>query len=122
MIGTVATRLLKGSKLSHAIFELNTGQQTLACFNRYFAKHANGVFTDKVVTRMHQPVGQIAGSRKQEQSTGIEIETPDRNPAPAGHLRQGGKHRRTMTWVITRHDLAFRLVINNHPWQTIREF
>ena len=70
---------------------------------------------------MHQRVGQIAIRRQQQQASGVDVESPHRNPACALDWRQAVEYGRASLWIFARGQLAFWLVIDDGArWLTLR--
>ena len=63
---------------------------------------------------MHQPVGQIPIGGKQHQSTGVDIQTADINPALPAYFWQMIKDRWPPFRIITGTDFAHRFVVHQH--------
>ena len=76
-IGTVTAKILDYRHRRGAIGEIDTFQQRLAGIVIDSAKHLDRIFTLPAIAGMHQLVGQITGSRENQQTLGIEVEPPD---------------------------------------------
>ena len=63
---------------------------------------------------MHQPVGQLARTRQQQQAFGIQIQPPHGLPFALKQPGQAAKHGRAILRIVVRDDFAGRLVVSNH--------
>src|SRR5690606_20770882 len=66
-----------------------------------------------LVTRMHQPVGQLSVRRQEQKPRRVEIEAADVDPAAPGRRRQALEDRRAILGILPGRDLARRLVIGD---------
>ena len=98
----------------HAVFQLDAGQQLLAHAFFQLAQRTHGVFAVDVVARVHQPVGQVARGREQQQAFGVEVEAADGQPFAGLHGRQAVEYRRTAFRIVVADDFAGRLVVHQH--------
>src|SRR5471032_1186102 len=104
-------------KLCQTIFQLDAGQQFLAHALFQLAQGTHGVLAVDAVARVHQTVGQITGSRKQQQTFSIEVQTTHSHPFARLHGRQTVEHGRTAIRVVMADDLASWLVVHQHAWR-----
>src|SRR5690606_17411236 len=91
--------------------------QLLLLLVSQFAQHTHRVLALSAVTRMHEPVSQIARRGQNQQALGIEIEAPYRQPLTDSHFGQAGTNRRTPRRVVVADDFASWLVIKNNAWR-----
>jgi hypothetical protein len=102
-------------ELGRAVIELNFGSQLLDLILGQPAKYTHSIGTLDLVTRVHQPVGQFAIIRRQQQAGGIEVEAADGNPTPLAN----GRERAEDGWAAFRigsgGDFAFGFVVDNYP-------
>ena len=63
---------------------------------------------------MHQTIGKFSARRKEQQTFRVEVKTTNSNPASTGNLRKIVKDARTSLRIAHTHNLAGRLVINQH--------
>src|SRR5690348_4930588 len=106
---------------SHAVVELHALAQRVLLLRGEGADHAHRIFAFDLVARMHQPIGELARGREQQQPLAVEIEPAHGDPLGASKPRQLLEHGRTAFRVGPAHDLAGRLVIQQHAGARRRE-
>ncbi len=79
------------------------------------AQDTNGVLALPAVARMHEPIGDIARGREDQQAFGVQIQAPHGNPARAARFGKTLKDQGTLFRIIAGHHLARGLVIQQHP-------
>jgi hypothetical protein len=114
-ICAVATQIIDLTEARRTIIEHDAIEQRQLRLIIDPAKNAHGVFSLPTVARMHQSVGDIARGGEDQQALGIEVEATNRYPARSLQTRQSLKHGGPMLGVISRADLARRLVVQQHP-------
>ena len=117
MIGAFfgATGIFDAVELGNAVFQQDTIQHGLALFLGHAATHAHGIFTDKTVGGVHQPVGQLTIGGEQHHAGGVDIQPADLDPAHPLQARQVIEHRRAPFRVVARAHFSRRLVVHNDP-------
>ena len=86
------------------------------------AQHAHRILALHFEARVGKTVGQLAGSGKNQQAAGIDIQAADGYPTAARRLRQAVENAHAPLRVVARHNLAFLLVIQDDTRQSIRPF
>ncbi|MNS97322.1 hypothetical protein D3C72_1316480 [compost metagenome] len=81
-------------------------QQRLAIGLGQLAQRAHRVFALHAVARVHEPVGDVARGREDQQAFGIEVETANRHPLAGLDARQAVEHGRTAFRIALAHDFA----------------
>ena len=112
-VRTFATQMLNDGEAGQTIFQLNTIFQLMQLCIGDLAQHAHGVFTLVAVTRVHHAVGNITRSGQDQQTFGIKIQSPYRQPFAFSGKRQAVKHGRTAFRIAVADDFARRFVINH---------
>ena len=110
-IGSRPADFLDNGKSRGAILEFNPSQQLPASILLDPAKDTNGVLALPAVARMHEPIGDIARSREDQQTFRVQIQTPHGNPAGAARLGKALKDQGTLFRIVAGHHLARGLVI-----------
>jgi len=87
VIGAAATGILNGSETGEAVFQLYTLDQSFEHFHVHLAEQAHCILAFNFPGRVHQTMGELTVSGKQEQTGGIDIKTA--NADPAAGLRFG---------------------------------
>src|SRR5213594_3472593 len=63
-------------------------------FARELAPHPHRVLALDLVARMHEPVGELARVREEQETAGIEVQPADRDPVTTPNSRQIVEHGR----------------------------
>ena len=110
--------------MGHTIIQLDTVKQQLLFVLAQGTQNAHGIFALQAKARVHQIIGQLTRTGKQQQALGVDVQSPDRLPLPLHQFRQLSKHGRTVLRVIMRDNLTHWLVVRNHPrrWRVDAEF
>src|SRR5690606_36547660 len=77
--------------------------------------HAAHVFAGDFMRGMHHRVGQLAVGGEQQQAGGVDVQAADGDPARTLEGGQGLEDGRAAFGSLARGDLAFGLVIHQHP-------
>ncbi len=113
-VSTFSTTGFYGAKLGNAIFKRHPFKQAFLLFIVQSAQHPHCVFTLQAKTRMHQLIGQLARTRQQQQTFGIQIQSANRLPFALKQLGQAPEHGWPVLRIIVRHDLSSRFMVGNH--------
>jgi hypothetical protein len=113
-ISALAAACLQRRELRHAIVQRHALKQAFFLFIVQRAQHAHSIFALQTKTRVHQPVGQLAGARQQQQTFSVQVKPPNGLPFALKQLRQTAKHGGPILWVIMRDHFASGLVIRNN--------
>ena len=92
LVGTFTVEELNVGKTRHAVFQQHAFFQALNHWLVDVATNANRVFTVNACRRVHQLVGQLTVSGEQQQTTGVDIQSTDVNPALTLGFWQVVKH------------------------------
>jgi hypothetical protein len=110
----VAAGVLDLLDLRRAVVELDAALQRLDLLVGEPSEHAHRVLALDLVARMHHPVRELAGVREEQQALGVVVEAAHRDPAAVLDRRQHAEHRGALLGIVARHELAGRLVIDEH--------
>ena len=113
-VSTFSTTGFYGAKLGNAIFKRYPFEQAFLLFIVQRAQHPHGIFTLQAKARMHQFISQLARTRQQQQTFGIQIQSANRLPFALKQLGQAPEHRWPVLRIIVRHDLSSRFMVGNH--------
>ena len=102
-------------ELGGAIFQLHAAAQALDDVFADFALDAAHILALDFARRMHQRMCQLAIGGEQQQTGGIDVQSPYRNPAGALEHRQVVEYGRSALGVFTRGDFALGLVVQQYP-------
>src|SRR5690554_1948735 len=114
-VDALAAELLNIGEAGRTIFEHDPFDHGYHMFPTHLAHDPHSIFTLDLGRRMHQAVGQLAIRGEQQQSTGIDIQTANGYPALALETRQTLEHGTPSFRILARTQLAFRLVVHDHP-------
>jgi hypothetical protein len=113
-VGAFAAAGFNAAELSHPVVKLYAFEQTFFLFVVQCPQHTDGVFALQSKTRVHQLVGELPGTRQQQQSFGVQIEPANRLPLPLVQLGQTAKNGRSVLRIIVGDNLAGGLVVSDH--------
>ena len=114
VIGTFAADILDGLQRGRTILQRHTSQQLLADLVIHPSQHPHRVLTLPTIAGVHQLVGQIARRGEDQQSLTVQIQPSHSNPARPTQTGQPVKDLRPRSRIITRDQLAGRLVVEQH--------
>ena len=100
-------------ELGRAVFEHHALFQALDHFLCDLTHDAHGIFAVHLIGRVHQAVGQLTISGKQQQATGVDIQATDVDPAAVLEARQAVKNGGATFRVIAGTDFALGLVVQH---------
>jgi hypothetical protein len=112
-VGTLAAAGFNRPELSHAVVELHAFQQAFFLFVVECTEHTHSVFALQTKTRMHQLIGELARTRQQQQTLGVQVKPTDRLPLALVELGQTPKNGGPVLRVIMGDNLASRLVVRD---------
>ena len=113
-IGPFATAVFDGAERCHAVVQAHTVKQLLFFLITQSTQHPNGVLTLQPEAGVHQLVGQLPRAGKQQETFGIQIQTPNRLPLALHEPGQFAKHGGSVLRIVMGHDFAHRLVVSDH--------
>jgi len=99
--------------------EHDAGGQLFRLHLRHFAQHPHRILAIQSEARMHQRVGEIARVGEDQQSAGVVVEPPDRQPLAVAQPGQRIEHRSASARVVMTDDLALGLVIEQYLVQCL---
>jgi hypothetical protein len=111
------TRALQGLETTLAVFEFDSVLQACSLFLSDLSVRAHGVLPFERETGMSEAVGKVTRRGEEEQPTGIEIQPADVQPPPGSRRRQVVKHAGASLRIVSTHDLALGLVVDQHSRQ-----
>src|SRR5690606_6131882 len=114
-VGAFAPSVLDGTEGGHSIIQAYTIQKLLLFFIAQGAQHAHRVLPLQPKAGVHQLVGQLARTGKQQQPFRVQVQTPDRLPLTLREPRQLAKYRGAVLWVVVGYHLTNRLVVSDDP-------
>jgi hypothetical protein len=113
--GTAA--FLERLDAGHAVLQGDPALEHGLLLRREFAPGPHGILPVELETGVGEAVCQVARRSEEEQSAGIEVEPADVEPSTSPHRRQVVEDAGAPLRIVAAHDLAFGLVIDQHPWQ-----
>ncbi|KGD51083.1 hypothetical protein DP43_5061 [Burkholderia pseudomallei] len=121
VIRAFAAAVANAQEIRRAVVELDAVQQLLTRRLGQLADDAHRVLALDAIARMHEAVREIARRRQHQQAFGVEVEAADREPFRGLHRRQPIEHGRAALRIRVAHDLARRLVIQQHARRLARQ-
>src|SRR5439155_6928701 len=117
MIGAFAAAVCERRDLRGAVGERHAFEQSALLLLGERADDPHRVLALDAVAWMHQTIGQLAGSREEQQAFAVAVEPPDRDPTGMTQLRKLVENRWSAFGVASADDLSGRLVIKQdaHP-------
>ena len=112
-VGAFTATGFNRAELRHAVVQRHAVEQAFFLFVAQGTQHPHGVFTLQAEARVHQLVGQFAGTCQEQQSFGVQVQPSDRLPFALKQLGQAPEDGRTVLRVIVRHHFAGGLVVGD---------
>src|SRR5690606_27510106 len=94
------------------VLELDALSKPLDLLRIRLPEQPHRILALEPVARMHQPMCERAVGREEQQPRCVQIEPPDADPPSARRRRQRVEYRAPALRVVTRSDLACRLVVS----------
>ena len=120
-VGPVTATILDGAELRHAVVELDAIEQTAFLLVGQGAQHPHRVFALKPETGMHEPVGQLTRAGEQQETFGVQIQSPDGLPLAVLQSGQPAEHGRAILGVVMRSLLQDGVVKSLRGQTTLEE-
>lgn len=115
VVGPLPAAVLDALDQRRPVLELDAALECGRLLRGDAAEDAHGVLALDLVARVHEVVGEFAGSSEQQQAAGVEIQPPDGHPAGVAQEGQALEHVRPALGVVAADDLALGLVVDQHP-------
>lgn len=121
LIGSRAAALLDRLEARRSILQLDPARQARENLGRHLATHTHRILAFNLRGGMHQPIGQLAVIREEQQTARIDIQSSDSDPFAAFGPRQMLEHGGPSFGILLRHHFAVGLVIKQHLVTTLAD-
>jgi hypothetical protein len=115
VVGALPAAVVHRLAAGDAVVELDPRDEPRLLLRRDPPEDPHRVFPLDLVARMGHAVGELARGGQYQQAAGVEIEPPHCEPLAAAQPGKLVENAGPPAGVVVAHDLAFRLVVQQHP-------